>query len=246
VIASDATIRERRLAAFRRADGAPPKIFGHRGARGEGAPPENTMEAFEHAANRGAAGIETDVRVCATGELVCVHDPSMSDGRVVASIPATELARDGVPLLRDVLAMARRRGLAVNVELKRDVPDRGDVVEAAARLLAAWDPTHAVLVSSFDPPMLARFGLACGAVPRAQIVHESRYHAFAARLPGVIGCDAIHLERTIASPDRIARLRGAGLVIGVWTVNDASEARDLAELGVDSLITDVLFPGAGG
>jgi glycerophosphoryl diester phosphodiesterase len=83
-------------------------------------------------------------------------------------------------------------------------------------------------------------------VPRAQIVHESRYHAFAARLPGVIGCDAIHLERTIASPDRIARLRGAGLVIGVWTVNDASEARDLAELGVDSLITDVLFPGAGG
>jgi glycerophosphoryl diester phosphodiesterase len=36
----------------------------------------------------------------------------------------------------------------------------------------------------------------------------------------------------------VAALHRANRLVGVWTVNDAAEARDLAALGVDWLITD--------
>jgi glycerophosphoryl diester phosphodiesterase len=49
---------------------------------------------------------------------------------------------------------------------------------------------------------------------------------------------AIHLERTQTSPRDLARYLARGLRVGVWTVNDPSEARDLVALGVASIITD--------
>jgi glycerophosphoryl diester phosphodiesterase len=226
-----------------------PLIIGHRGVRGEGAPPENTLAAFEEAAAQGADAIELDIRVCASGEVVAAHDPDLgrvtegADPRAIAALGWDELRRvdlggDRVPRLSEVLALARARRLAVNVEMKRDVPDRAAVVLGTARLLRAWDPRHAVLVSSFDPVMLASFALMAPDIPRAQLVHRSRYHDVAVRLTKTLGPLAAHIERTIASPARIALLKRQGLVLNVWTVNDPGEARDLAALGVDGLITD--------
>ncbi|WP_434041306.1 MULTISPECIES: glycerophosphodiester phosphodiesterase [Sorangium] len=227
-----------------------PLVLGHRGVRGEGAPPENTLAAFEEAAAQGADGVELDVRVCGSGEVVALHDPDLervtrgADARHAAALRWHELRQvdlggDRVPLLSEVLAFTRGRRLAVNVEMKRDVPDRAAVVRATARLLRAWDPRHAVIVSSFDPVMLASFGVLAPAVPRALLVHRSRYHDAAVLLAPALGALAAHIERTIASPERIALLKRQGRVVNVWTVNDPREARDLAALGVDGLITDV-------
>lgn len=229
--------------------GRAPLVLGHRGVRGEGAPPENTLSAFEEAAAQGADGLELDVRVCGSGEVVALHDPDLdrvtrgADARHAAALRWDELRQvdlggDRVPLLSEVLAFARGRRLAVNIEMKRDVPDRVAVVRATARLLRAWDPRHAVLVSSFDPFMLASFAVMAPAVPRALLVHRSRYHDAAVRLAPALGALAAHIERTIASPERIALLKRQGRVVNVWTVNDPREARDLAALGVDGLITD--------
>src|SRR5437899_2504336 len=98
-------------ASFRRRDGAPPLIFGHRGVRGEA--PENTMAAFELAAASGADGVELDVRLCRSGEVVVCHDPTLAratggkDERAVADLDLAELRRadvgagQGVPLLEE-------------------------------------------------------------------------------------------------------------------------------------------------
>jgi glycerophosphoryl diester phosphodiesterase len=48
----------------------------------------------------------------------------------------------------------------------------------------------------------------------------------------------VHLERTLTTPGRVEALRRRGLLVNAWTVNDPREARDLAALGVDGLITD--------
>src|SRR3954470_13188087 len=83
--------------AFRRREGAPPFVYGHRGVRGEA--PENTMAAFEIAANAGAAGFELDVRVCGSGELVVCHDPTLErftqgrDRRKVAELGWPDLGK---------------------------------------------------------------------------------------------------------------------------------------------------------
>ncbi len=241
------TKRDDRLRAFRRRADRP-RIVGHRGVRGDGGPPENTLAAFARAAEEGADGIELDVRLSADGELVLVHDPTLervtggADTRAVADLAmreltAIDLGGAKVATLAEALAFCRTRRLTVNVEMKRDVPDRFAVARATARMLASWDPRHPVLVSSFDPPMLLAFAALAPDVPRALLVNRTWYFA-AARAAPSFGFDAVHVERTIASPAFVRHLRASGTVVQVWTVNHAVEARDLAVLGVDGIISD--------
>jgi glycerophosphoryl diester phosphodiesterase len=237
---------------FGRREGRP-LIIGHRGVRREGMV-ENTLAAFEAAIAEGADALELDVRLCASGELVVLHDPTLArvtggaDPRAAADLPLPDLARVDlpggarVPSLAEALAFARARSVPVNVEMKRDVPIRAAVVRAAARLLGGWDPAHGVLVSSFDPAMLSGLALLAPHVPRALLVHRSRWQDVAAAIARPAAFDAVHIERTITRPDLVRTLLGRGLVVNVWTVNDAGEGRDLAALGVHGLITD--DPGA--
>ncbi len=226
-----------------------PVVIGHRGVRRPGLV-ENTLAAFEAAVREGAEAIELDVRTCATGELVVLHDETLeritegADTRAAADLSLAELCRAPlpggarVPSLADALAFARERGLPVNVELKRDAPSRPAIVRAAARLLGRWDPEHPVLVSSFDPFMLAGLRALVPHVPRAILVHRTRYHLLHAATAAPLGAAAIHLDRTLARPALVRWLRARGLAVNVWTVNDVQEARDLATLGVGAVITD--------
>ena len=75
-------------------------------------------------------------------------------------------------------------------------------------------------------------------IPVALLVHRTRWHLVATTLAGPFGAEAVHLERTLTRPELVRALRGRGLVLNVWTVNDQAEARDLAALGVDGIITD--------
>jgi glycerophosphoryl diester phosphodiesterase len=218
---------------------------GHRGVRG--ARPENTLSAFALAADEGADAVELDVRRCATGELVVVHDPDLEriagDARKVAELPWTDIARadvsgERVPRLADVLALCRERGVAVNVELKHDVPDRAGVVVAAARLLSSWDQRHELVVSSFDPWMLAGLGRLAPKIPRAQLVHRSTYVP-AHLVAGGLVARGLHLEASLWHGARLDRLRRRFGWIAAWTIADVAEARRLDELGADALITDV-------
>lgn len=240
---------EARLVGFARAGSGRPRVIGHRGVRREGVI-ENTLEAFAIAAEEGAEAIELDVRVCASGELVVLHDPTLeritsgADTRAAAELSLRELSRVAlsggarVPALAEALAFARERRLPINVEMKRDVPSRPAVVRAVARLLARWDPAHPVLVSSFDPAMLSGLALLAPHVPRAVLVHRTPWHGLHAATSVPIGAGAVHLERTLTRPELLRALLGRGLLVNVWTVNDPREARDLAALGVDGIITD--------
>jgi glycerophosphoryl diester phosphodiesterase len=236
-------------AAFRRRDGSSPYVFGHRGVRG--AAPENTMAAFDVAARAGADGIELDVRLCRSGELVVCHDPTLErltagrDVRRVADLDADEISRvdvgdgQGVPLLRDVFGMAQGRGLRVNVELKRDVPSRPRLVGETVRMLRDLGPfVPRVLVSSFDPWMLAYLGWLLPGVLRGYLFAPSPAYLRTGWPAIALGADAVHPERTLCRADRIRRWRARGKLINVWTVNDADEARALSALGVDAIITD--------
>lgn len=236
-------------ASFWRREGrARPLVIGHRGVRGPR--PENTMAAFEEAARQGADALELDVLVCGSGEAVVIHDPTLeratggADRRAVAELSYEELRRVdvgggcSVPLLAEVLAFARGRGLGVNVEIKREAPSRRAVAAAAARLVRGFDPACPIVVSSFDPAMLVMFGAMAPRVPRALLVHRTWYQRYALSLPLPLGVTAVHVERTIASPGLLRRLKGLGLVVNVWTVNAASEAVDLAAIGADGIISD--------
>jgi glycerophosphoryl diester phosphodiesterase len=230
-------------------------IVGHRGGRGDSWPTENTIAAFARAEREGARAVELDVRTCAGNQVVVMHDIDLArvtggnDRRTVARLTLGEIARvvmgrtrERVPTLDDVLDWAAGR-VAVNVEAKHDVPNRLTLAQGIARVLARH-PSVEVLLSSFDPTLLAMLAALAPLKPRAWLTHEGQrpWEPLWSRLAVRAPIDAVHVERTQANPDTLATLHAAGKRVGVWTVNDPSEAADLAALGVDWLITDA--PGA--
>jgi glycerophosphoryl diester phosphodiesterase len=227
-----------------------PLVVGHRGGRGEGWPPENTLASFGQARAQGARAIELDVRTCATGGVVVFHDETLArmtsgrDSRRVSDVPEDELLRIGlgqgatIPSLREVLAWARRESVAVNVEMKHDVPARRPLARDTVAIAAASGAD--VILSSFDPLLLALAAAHAPSVPRA-LLTERDHGRLAGALqeamrPALVA--AIHLERTQADPGALARFRRRGLRVGAWTVNDTAEARELVRLGAASIITD--------
>ena len=112
-------------------------IFGHRGASAYA--PENTLEAFELAAKMGAHGVELDVHICRSGELVVTHDETVErvsegEGRV-ADMTLSELKalhfnrthpeyKDArIPTLQEVFRLLRPTGMRINIELKNSQID---------------------------------------------------------------------------------------------------------------------------
>jgi glycerophosphoryl diester phosphodiesterase len=222
-----------------------PLVVGHRGGRGAGWPPENTVAAFEQARREGAPAVELDVRTCAGEEAVVFHDPTLSratggrDQRRVDDVPLGELHALGVETLDLALSWARRHGVAVNVEMKHDVASRGRLARATVRAIRAAGAD--ALLSSFDPLLLALASLLAPTLPRALLVH-AKQALWATILeqtvrPPLVGW--LHLERVQADRRALARHMRRGLRLGVWTVNDPEEAVGLARLGVASIITDV-------
>ncbi|MBX3205776.1 MAG: glycerophosphodiester phosphodiesterase [Labilithrix sp.] len=221
-------------------------VLGHRGGRGEGWPAENSLDAFQRALDEGADGVELDVRLCATGEPVVVHDRSLAratdgaDARLVHAVGRRDLPKlaGGAEVADLDAALDLLRGRIVNVEVKADVPARLPLVRAVARAIARARAVD-VVVSSFDPAIVLAFAVLAARVPRAMLVGP-RTPRLAVALPLAIrrAIVAAHLDdATIVSP-RVARLRRAGLRVVGWTVNDPARARALAAMGVEWLITD--------
>jgi glycerophosphoryl diester phosphodiesterase len=234
-------------------------ILGHRGGRGPDWPPENSLEAFSRAFAEGAAGIELDVRLCATGEPVLLHDVTLAritegaDRRPLHRVPRADLpplpggAR--IPHLEDALALALAHERIVNVEIKADAPRRLALVRAVARSLARVGPRgkgrppaaagEEIVVSSFDPGVVLAFG-AIHPTTRRAILVGPRTPFLATVLPLALrrAISGAHVEDTLLTAHRVARLQQVGLRVVAWTVNDAARAAELAELGVDWTITD--------
>jgi glycerophosphoryl diester phosphodiesterase len=162
----------------------------------------------------------------------------------VADLDRAELSRvdvgegQPVPLLTEVLEWAEARGLRVNVEMKRDVPDRPAVVRETARILEG-SLLPPVIVSSFDPWMLAYLTWRSPSVLLGYLFASDQKLTRSGWLATVIHVAAVHPERTCVDAVRCRNWLKRGRLVNVWTVNDAAEARALAAMGVDAIITDV-------
>jgi len=246
------------LQRLTRVAGARPLVFGHRGARH--AQPENTHAAFELSRSEGAAGVELDVRLAKSGEIVVLHDPTLkrvtggADTRALEQLSWNDARRvdvgrgERMPLLADVLDWAAKTNQLVNVEVKSDVKRRRDLVSGVVELLRghAWAP-HGVVLSSFDPRFVWRLARELPLVPVAFLFHTKSPIARAASLLGAaafsrLGAHAVHPEHVLVTEQRMRAWRGLGALVGVWTVNQEERARELSALGVDYIVSD--RPGA--
>jgi glycerophosphoryl diester phosphodiesterase len=234
---------------FRRESGAHPVILGHRGARH--AAPENTLKAFDMAAAEGADGVELDVRLCKSGEIIVLHDRTVArvSGRLdlppVEELTLNELADvevgegERIPLLVDVLDWAQRLNMLVNIEVKSDVRDRQALLAAVAGLIAGHEATeNHVLLSSFEPRFVHWFAKHVPRAPVGWLVHDKQRFFRSAAGHRLLGASAVHAEHVLATAENVARWKKRDSLVVVWTVNDPDRAKALADLGVDVIISD--------
>jgi len=223
-------------------------VIAHRGASADA--PENTLKAFALAADMRADMAELDVIVTADGQLVVFHDDTTGrwesvdhDVRAVtyAHMQTLDIRGEKVPLLADVLDLARNRRMRLNVELKHS--------GAAAPVLAAIADAKmqdGVIISSFVPLALHEVRARDARIPTAYLMGSDTWNPLVrARefwpMPALkqYGCQAWHPYYRLPAVDfSIAQVRSAGYAVNVWTVNDEVEMRRFAQLSVDGIITD--------
>ena len=239
-------------------------VIGHRGASAEA--PENTLAAFQRAAELGVDGLEFDVRVTADGVAVVIHDPTLdrTTGRadVVATSPFAHLREadagarftaDGgrtypwrgrgvvIPTLDEILDAFPAMPLLIELKVpEAQVAVRDALLRhgATARCVVSAIP-HAALAAFHRPPFLR------GA---------SRHDILRLWLGSKVGlasvardcrCFAVPVRRRnlLVTTDRfLAAARRLGRPVHVWTVDDPAEAAALWARGVSGILTNA--PGA--
>ncbi|MDQ3694240.1 MAG: hypothetical protein M3464_11500 [Chloroflexota bacterium] len=212
-------------------------IFGHRGS--SGTDPENTMPSFRQAIAVGADGVELDARATIDGIPIVIHDGDVSRATTgsgtVETMTLAEAQRidagDGerIPTLDEVIGLLAGL-LTIDIEIKQAGIERL-VLDVLNRHPAAdW------FISCFDWGVLEnvrRLSPAAAVWPLAVAADDALF-AIAARLqsPGIA---LQHRAYTVEVAERCA---AAGLLVGVWTVNDPTEGRRVQALGAATLMTD--------
>jgi glycerophosphoryl diester phosphodiesterase len=171
------------------------------------------------------------------------------------------LTDEWVPTLRDVLGLAGPAAVALLVEVKtpgsavtyervagevRAVPGpRYDGLEGRvlAQLREAGVAERAI-VMAFNPAVVAEVRRQAPAQLTALLV--DRRHAEGARATSAepvawaarAGANFLGVHHALCDAQMVATARAAGIMLGVYTVNDEADMRRLAALGVDVIISD--------
>ena len=233
-------------------------VIGHRGAPGAlcGVPgavtPENTMPAFELAAEQHADGVETDVHFSKDGRIMIIHDAKIdrtTNGQgLITDYTYDELCvfdagiKTGpefknvrIPTVDELLALCRRTSMILNIEIKSADPA---MPAALHELVKKYGMADATIYSSFDHEQLMRM---------LRIDPD----AFVAPLYSInlikawdytknMGAKAVHPKDNQLSlyEGYVDRCHEYGIRVHPWTVDDPEKARRYAELGCDAVITN--------
>ena len=228
-----------------------PLIWGHRGASGHA--PENTLPAFQMAADMGADGVELDVQLTRDGVLAVCHDETIdrtsSGAGWLKDFTFDELrsldfsngnaAYEGVkiPAMEEVFDLLAPTGLTINIELKTGIVFYENIEEKILELAARKNWEDRVIYSSFNHYTVrrikelnpaAKFGLLYADGPIDMPGYGHRLEA-----------DALHPAfYNLQYPNYMEDCRRYGLDVNVWTVNSAADLMKCREYGVNAVITN--------
>ncbi len=236
-----------------------PLLFAHRGISSEA--PENTMAAFRLAKEYGIPGIELDIHLSADDRIVVAHDYTTArtspgnnltiaqsdwDQLKVIDVGAwenPEYTGERIPLLSQLFE-EHGQDFYFDIEMKsRDNTD-GHLEALLARMLDDFRlEADRVVVSSFNPVMLAKFKATCPRIPTAIIYcADSDVPWYLRRGEGrwIAGADFLKPKHVIPTKARMAFSRAiGGRPVLPWTVDDPAIAKRMLEIGCEGVISNV-------
>jgi glycerophosphoryl diester phosphodiesterase len=232
---------------------ASPILFAHRGASAHA--PENTLAAFQLAAEHFADAIELDAKLSSDGVVVVMHDATVKrttggDGRVshktLAQLKAydagswfsAQYAGERIPTLDEVFEHMGRR-LLINVELTNYTSPNDALVDGVVELVRKHQLEEWVIFSSFHPVNLLKARRLLPEVPVAVLALEGKAGALSrSRVGRWISPHFIHPYVSDVNHDWLEKQHAYGRKVNVWTVNNPDQMRSLFRWGVDGIFTD--------
>ncbi len=218
-------------------------VVAHRGASRDA--PENTLAALRLAWELGCESAEIDVRVTADRQVVLMHDADTrrtgGRDRAVADQTLAELREldvgawkapryrgERVPTLGEAID-ATPPGRMLFVELKTSAAD-AELVAGAIRAAAPEQRGAVVALQAYDVDALRAVGERLPGVetywtvdpPQDTDGNRLPYPAELARGAAELGLTGVAVHHASADDAFVAAVAAAGLVLDVWTVNDAA------------------------
>lgn len=219
--------------------------IGHRGAKGYVS--ENTLESFQKALDFGVDGIELDVHICASGELVVFHDFTLdrltNKTGAIANFTLSKLnsvlieEKYKISTLTEVLQVIDRKCF-VNIELKGHQTAE-PVFKLVSKLIEEenWQPNH-FLISSFQFEELEKFASFQSEIPLAVLTQASVEQAI--DWAKQFRAKAIHPHFSLLTKENCQQVKKIGLQINTWTVNSVEDIANVKQFDIDGIISD--FP----
>lgn len=214
-----------------------PLLLGHRGARPisrsdarapASVPPENSLACFEYALTNGCDGFEFDVRVTRDGQLVICHNAWVKGFKVSASSYDRLQSHGPFCSLEEVLRRFAHRAY-LDVEVK--VAGAEDAIVAAVH---RHRPERGFVISSFLPEVLRRLHKLDSSLPLGYVCKRSSSLPLLRRLP----IQLVLPHYKLVTRELIEQAHDRGLQIFTWTVNREPDLLQLADWGVDGVISD--------
>jgi glycerophosphoryl diester phosphodiesterase len=219
-----------------------PIIFAHRGANSFA--PENSIPAFEKALDLGCDGVELDVRLCGSGEVVVFHDRFTHrltgyHGNIqklrYQKIKKLSLGalQEKIPTLDEVLELLHRKVL-INIDVKKDLFSKNDFEERIIRILKKHNLKNNIIISSFNPRVLKKISVLFPGLPSGYIFRNKSSMVLLNGHP----VNSLHARYQILDKKYISNLTHRANDIYAWTVDEVKSMLEQIQNGIHGIISN--------
>ena len=234
-----------------------PLLFGHRGC--SHAAPENTLAAFQKVLDLGVPGVELDVHLCKSGELVVTHDSNLkrvtgvdieveeAEYAQIAELDAgawfgAEYTGQRVPLFDEVLDLLSGK-VYFDIEIKHWNKEGGALERKLVEAVRKRNILDQVMIYSFNPYAIRAVR---GIDPTIHTAHiYTDYFEFPRWLRNGWGRFVSHPHVLKPDRDKVTRWtiffkqKVEGYPLITWTEDDEEKAQRFLTMGVDGIISNV-------
>ncbi|MBN2387713.1 MAG: hypothetical protein JXB85_11900 [Anaerolineales bacterium] len=232
-------------------------IVAHRGIPEQ--TPENTLQAFQAAIDRGADAVEMDIRLTADSVPIVYHYTYLDEitdhsgplftytaaqiRRVRVRNPHAPAAGAGqIPTFAEILA-AFAGQIGLEIEIKGPEPESAEIISRILKdFRRYWDTFE---ITSYEPALLLEIRRRCPGIatdllfPRSEewmkldvVAYQALHRARLARVR------AVHLHPDQLTREVVTLVRKGGIEIHAWDVNDRRALEITSELGIPKICTD--------
>lgn len=221
----------------------------HRGAKGY--TPENTLIAFQKAIDMNVDGIELDVHLCKTGEIVVIHDFTVdrtTDGNgFINELSLDEIKNfkiksesnlpQRIPLLTEVFDLVNQKCL-INIELKGKELAKPIITLIEKYVNEKSWKYNQFLVSSFDWVSLLDIHLLNQKIPLGVLTEDEL--PLAMTFAKSINAQSINIYFNLLTKENTEEMQQQGIQVFAWTVNETVDIQKIKSFNVNGIISD--FP----